>query len=465
MGNIVKSSESIAVTPELIQCYDRPGPRYTSYPTTPEWQEDFDATEYAAALAKASASESEPISFYVHIPFCQHRCAFCGCNVVISKHPEVSEEYLDHVAKEIAMVAEALGGRRSVAQLHWGGGTPSFLGPDDMKRLFDSIDGYFDLDDAVEIGIEVDPRVTTREQVALLRQLGFNRISMGVQDFDSAVQKAIGRNQTEGQTRDLFGWAREDGYQGINIDLIYGLPKQTIDGWTRTLESIVDIHPDRLAVYSYAHLPGRMKHQARIDEHALPTPTEKFDLLVRARDVLTGAGYRAIGMDHFADPRDELSEALDERRLYRNFMGYTVVQADEMAGVGPSAIGEIGGCYAQNQKRLVYYYRAIDKGRLPTSAGCVLSLDDTIRRWVIRKIMCNFYLDTSEMFDRFGIQYDTYFEKEETALRKFYDEGLLAKDGRNIMVRPLGQLFVRNVAMVFDAYLENSSYKTFSRTV
>lgn len=460
-----QSSDTVRITPELIERYDRPGPRYTSYPTAPEWRTDFGEADYRKALADARGRAEEPLSLYVHIPFCNHRCNFCGCNVVISKRPEVVNDYLDHVSRELAMVAQALGERRRIVQLHWGGGTPSYLTAPDMERLHAAIMEHFTIESNAEVGIEVDPRVTSEDQIDTLRRLGFNRISMGVQDLDPAVQKAIDRNQTEEETRRIFGFCRAAEFEGINIDLIYGLPEQTLDGWSRTLEAILDIHPDRLAVYSYAHLPSKLKHQAHIDEGTLPTGLKKLELLVRARDVFAQGGYRAIGMDHFAAPEDELTAALDQRRLNRNFMGYTVVQAEEMIGVGPSAIGEIGGCYAQDQKRLVYYYRALDEGRFPTSAGCFLSKDDTIRRWVIRQLMCNFYLDTGELRRRFDIEYDAYFSKEERALESLYEEGFVERDGANLSVPPLGQVFARNVAMVFDAYLETSSFKQFSRTV
>lgn len=458
-------SAAIRVTPELLTRYDKPGPRYTSYPTAPEWRDDFGDEDYRKALADAATRPDEELSFYVHVPFCEERCKFCGCNVVISKHREVTEPYLAHVAREVAMTAEALGDRRRIMQLHWGGGTPTYLTPSDIKSLYRSITEHFTLDPDAEVGLEIDPRVTSLEQISVLRELGFNRISMGVQDLDAGVQEAVGRNQTEEETRRLFGWCREAGFEGINIDLVYGLPRQTLEGWTKTLESIIEIHPDRLAVYSFAHLPKRMKHQAHMDATAMPTGSAKLDLLVAARDLFMGAGYRAIGMDHFAAPDDELSLAVDERRLNRNFMGYTVVQGEEMIGVGPSSIGEIGGCYTQNHKRLVYYYRALDEGRLAAASGWFLSDDDAVRRWVIRQLMCNLYLDTAELKRRFGVEYDAYFEAEEEELRALYDEDFIAREGANIKVLPLGQVFIRNVAMVFDAYLKTSSFKAFSRTV
>jgi oxygen-independent coproporphyrinogen III oxidase len=456
----------IDVTPELLRRYDRPGPRYTSYPTAPEWREDFRGEHYQAALVRASQRQDEGLSLYVHIPFCNERCLYCGCNVVISKKPEVAGVYVDYLEKELRMVAEALGERRTLKQIHWGGGTPTYLVPAEMRRLFAVIRDTMTISEDAEIALEVDPRVTSREQLQVLRRLGFNRISMGVQDLDPLVQKAIGRHQTEDETRRLFSWCRELGFEGINIDLIFGLPEQKLDRWEQTIASVIDIGPDRLAVYSYAHLPSKLKHQLHIDANKLPTAEEKYQIFSLARRMFEDAGYRPIGMDHFAKPADELAKALDEHRLHRNFMGYTVVPVPEMVGIGASAIGEVGGVYAQNEKRLIWYYRALDQGRLPTSAGCVLSEDDSIRRWFIRQLMCNFRVQFDQFEEQFGLRYDDYFAAEEAALGEFYDEGMIARTDDGLQVLPLGQVFIRNLAMVFDAYLKKpEGFKLFSRTV
>lgn len=460
------TASRIEVTPDLLRRYDRPGPRYTSYPTAPEWREDFGADAYRDALVRASERVGEGLSLYVHIPFCNERCLYCGCNVVISKKPEVANAYVDYLAKELGMVAEALGARRTLNQIHWGGGTPTYLVPSEIRRLFGIIRDTMDISPNAEIALEVDPRVTSREQLEVLRELGFNRISMGVQDLDPTVQKAIGRHQTEEETRRLFGWCRELGFQGINTDLIFGLPEQTLARWERTVASVIDIGPDRIAVYSYAHLPSRLKHQMHIDATKLPDTEQKYQIFSLARRMFEDAGYRTIGMDHFAKPTDELAKALDEHRLHRNFMGYTVVPVPEMVGIGASAIGEVGGVYAQTEKRLVWYYRALDDDRLPTSAGCVLSGDDMVRRWFIRQIMCNFRVSFSELHERFGVIYDDYFAADEAAMHEFYREGMAARTDDGIHVLPLGQIFVRNIAMVFDAYLKRpEGFKLFSRTV
>lgn len=460
------SLSPIEVTRDLLMKYDRPGPRYTSYPTAPEWHDDFGDADYRAALHRAAANPGEPLSIYVHLPFCWERCLFCGCNVVISKRQDVSDKYLEYLHREIAMGAESLAPRRTVKQMHWGGGTPTYLSVPQMESLFAKLNQHFDFAPDAEIALEVDPRVTSFEQLQCLRKLGFNRISMGVQDLDATVQEAIGRNQTVDQTRTLFTQCRELGFSGINIDLIYGLPEQNEATWENTIREVIGIRPDRLAVYSYAHLPGTIKHQKRIDDLPRPTGPEKFELFAIARRLFLEAGYRIVGMDHFALPEDELSIALDERRLHRNFMGYTVVPAADMIGFGVSAIGEIGGAYAQNEKRPVQYYAALDEGRLPTHVGIRLTEDDEIRRWVIRQLMCNFYLDTQALKDRYGVTYDAYFCTEEADLGPFYAEGFLMRQGGNLIVLPLGQVFIRNIAMVFDAYLKKPEhFSAFSRTV
>jgi len=459
------STPDLNVTPELLQKYDQPGPRYTSYPTAPVWRSDLTDEAYAEALRQASSHTDDPFSLYVHIPFCAERCHYCGCNVVISKKPEVSEAYLEHAAAELERVANLLGDRKNVSQMHWGGGTPTYLTPEQLSILHESVTKHFALTPDAEIALEADPRVTSSDHIRTLRDLGFNRISMGVQDLDPGVQEIIGRGQTEAETRELFDACRDAGFQGINIDLIYGLPGQTPATWAGTIASVVNIRPDRLAIYSYAHLPDRLKHQRKMDA-PLPDAETKYGLFALARNTLLDAGYRAIGMDHFALPDDDLAVALDERRLFRNFMGYTTVAAQEMVGVGPSAISRIGGVYAQNEKRLVYYYRHLDEGRLPTMAGCVLSEDDEIRGWVIQQLMCNLQLDFTQLEAQFGVTYDAYFAEEEAALQPYYDDGFLTRTEASLQVLPLGQVFLRNIAMVFDAYLKTSgATSTFSRTV
>jgi len=466
VGNMSKNSQTLEVTAELLQKYDKAGPRYTSYPTAPEWNPEFSDEDYRAALARAAQTPDEVLSMYVHLPFCWERCLFCGCNVVISKRQDVSDHYLEYLYREIEMAAAALGGRNHLKQMHWGGGTPTYLSVAQIRELFGVVNKYFQFVPDSEIALEVDPRKTSHEQLVALRELGFNRISMGVQDLDPNVQAVIKRNQSEEETRRLFAWSRELGFGGINLDLIYGLPEQTLATWEKTIRATIDIRPDRLAVYNYAHLPNMIKHQRRLEEYRRPQGAEKIELFALARRLFEEAGYAAIGMDHFALPEDELAVAMRERRLHRNFMGYTVVPCEDMVSFGTSAIGEIGGVYAQNEKRPVMYYKGLDEGKFPIHTGIKLSKDDEIRRWVIRQLMCNFYLDTAELKRKFGIHYGEYFAAEEHFLAGYYAEGFLTKDGNNLKVLPLGEIFVRNICMEFDAYLKKpESHRAFSRTV
>ncbi len=466
MATVSYDPSELIVSPDLLQKYDRPGPRYTSYPTAPEWSESFGADDYAQILAKADQEANEPLSLYFHLPFCWERCLFCGCNVIISKRPQIAEEYLTYLGKEMDLVLDLLPRRRKVTQLHWGGGTPTYLNPSQIAHLFDMITHHFQVQPEAEIAIEVDPRVTTDEQLQTLRRLGFNRLSMGVQDLDPHVQAVVNRNQTEEQTRRLFERCRELGFKGINIDLIYGLPEQRLETWENTLDTIIAIRPDRLAVYSYAHLPSRLKHQQKLEGRHIPLGAEKYALFALARKKFLRAGYRAIGMDHFALPTDELAVAMDERRLYRTFMGYTVVPAPDQIGFGVSAIGEIAGAYAQNEKRPAMYFKALREHRLPTHCGIRLTKDDEIRRWVIRQVMCNFYLDFAELKQRFGVNFEEYFAQECRELQEFVQDGFLVFHDRALQVLPLGQVFVRNICMVFDAYLRKpKAERLYSSTI
>lgn len=460
------NANEIDVTPELLARHDRPGPRYTSYPTAPEWSEAFTQTGYREALARAASSTGEPLSVYVHLPFCHERCLFCGCNVVISKRQDVSENYLEYLYREIAMGAEALGGARPVKQIHWGGGTPTFLTVVQLETLYGVIARHFDIAPGAEIAIEVDPCVTTRPQLECLRARGFNRISLGVQDLDPKVQAAVRRNQTVEETQRLVAWSRELAFGGVNMDLIYGLPEQREDTWRNTIDKVIEMRPDRLAVYSYAHIPSRIKHQRRLEGLPRPEGAEKYGLFAIARRMFLEAGYRAIGFDHFALPSDELAIAMDAGRLHRNFMGYTVTPGCDQVGFGVSAIGEVGGAYAQNEKRPVMYYKALDEGRFPTLLGIHLTEDDEIRRWVIRQLMCNFHLGFAALREGWGVTYDQYFAEEEAALAPYYEEGFLTREDDGLRIQPLGRVFIRNVCMVFDAYLKKpGGYTAFSRTV
>jgi len=456
------------ITTELLRKYDRPAPRYTSYPTAVEFSDTFDAQRYGEKLLEVNAAGDEPLSLYMHIPFCQERCSFCGCHVIITRQRRRSDEYLERLLHEIELLAAALPDRRRLVQYHWGGGTPTYLEVEQMRRLHAGVQRHFTMAPGAEVAIEVDPRVTTAEQVAALVEMGFNRVSMGVQDFTPAVQEAIHRRQTEEETRALFDACRRSGIQSINIDLIYGLPRQSPETFRRNLETVVAMRPERVACYSYAYVPWIKSNQRQIDVAELPSPDGKLELFGLAIDAFTAAGYRQIGMDHFALPDDELSLALSAGTLHRNFMGYTVKPASDFVGLGISAIGDVRGAYAQNEKKLSTYYRAIDAGRFPVQRGVELSRDDLIRRDVITRLMCNLRLAKADIEAAHGIVFDDYFATE---LRELESgpaaEGFVELDGDGITVVPPGQLLIRNVCMIFDAYLraKPGDRPTFSRTI
>ena len=454
------------ISPELLRRYDRPGPRYTSYPTAPEWSSEFSGGDYKAALLRSKGAGDRGLALYVHIPFCAERCLYCGCNVVISKKPEIVEKYLEHIAGELDLLSPCLDEDRRLVQLHFGGGTPTYLSPDQICRLTAGILDRFELNSNAEVAVEVDPRVTAIEHLEVLRSCGFNRVSMGVQDLDPDVQRIIGRNQSEAETRLCFDRCRELGFAGINIDLIYGLPGQTLESWTRTLKTVIEMAPDRLAVYSFAYLPGRLKHQARMGQANLPSTDEKYALLATTRRLFGEAGYRSIGMDHFAKPEDELSVALGAGRLSRNFMGYTPMPEMDTIGIGPSAISRIAGVYAQNEKILHRYYRLLDEGKLPTVNGCELSFDDRVRGWTIQQLMCNFRVKFEDFAERFDVPFHEYYSSEIHDLQEYIEQGFVECSAKGIVVTALGQPFIRNLAMLFDAYLKSGKgERRFSKTI
>ena len=452
----------------LIRRYDRPGPRYTSYPTAVEFNEAFDETAYRAQLAQA-AGAATPLSLYLHLPFCEERCSFCGCSVIITKKREVAAHYLSYLHRELAMLGDALGRRRQVVQYHWGGGTPTYLSLAEIASLQQVVTKHFDIQPGAEVAIEVDPRVTTVDQLSLLREIGFNRLSMGVQDFTPEVQQAVNRIQSEPLTRELLQAARRLGFQSINIDLIYGLPFQTRASFGRTVDAVVAMRPDRVAVYSYAHVPWIRGHQKALNPEDLPAAERKIELFVEAMERFRAAGYDQIGMDHFALPSDELAIASAAGRLHRNFMGYTTRPAPDMLAAGVSGIGDVCGAFAQNTKKLSAYYAAIDAGRFPIERGYQLDQDDHIRRYVIANLMCNFRIEVREVEARFPVAFATYFADElgELAAGPAAD-GFVGLEAGTITVTPIGRLFVRNVAMIFDRHLRTravAATPVFSRTI
>lgn len=453
------------VTLDLLQRYNVPGPRYTSYPTAPVWKEGFGPAEYERILGESGGPSSAPLSLYVHLPFCESLCYFCACTVVITGNHSVEESYLSALEKEIAWVSERAGQDRRVVQLQWGGGTPTFFSSAGLERLAGALRGAFRFAGDAEVGIEVDPRVTSREQLETLRRLGFNRLSLGVQDFDAGVQKAIHRIQPYEETRQLVETARGLGFDGINMDLIYGLPHQTPASFSATVEMVLAIGPDRLAVYSYANVPWLKKHQ-KLLEPSLPEERTKFEIFRTALERFTAAGFEYIGMDHFARPDDELARARRDRTLHRNFQGYTTKAGTDLIGFGMSAIGSIGAAYVQNRRELSAYRSAVDGGGPAVFRGFRLSQDDRLRRTVIGNLLCHGVVVKREIEEAYGIAFDDTFAEALGRLSPCEEDGLVELTREEIRATSLGRIFLRNLAMPFDAYLSAAGESpVFSRTL
>jgi len=455
------------LTPELLGKYDRPGPRYTSYPTAPHFHEGFGEAEYRQRLATASERPDDPLSMYVHIPFCRERCTYCGCNVVISPHGGPEGPYLEAVERELELVASQLGERRTLNQLHWGGGTPTYLSPTQIRRLFAAITRHFEIAPDAEVAIEIDPCVTTQEHLETLAELGFNRISMGLQDLDPEVQQAVKRIQPLELTRDQVETVRRLGVGSVNIDLIYGLPFQTEEGFRESVRTVItELAPDRVACFSYAHVPWIKPHQRQLDETALPRGWEKFRLFAAAVEEFLGAGYTFVGFDHFARPGDELADALGEGRIHRSFMGYTVMPATDQIGIGLTSIGDVGGAYAANQKGLASYQRSLAGGRLPIERGILRTAEDELRGAVIRRIICTLELPFAWVHGQLGVNPEEHFADALQALKPMAEDGLVELDTDGIRVTPRGRFFLRNLCMPFDTYLETATTRPiYSRTV
>jgi oxygen-independent coproporphyrinogen-3 oxidase len=454
---------------DLLAKYDRPGPRYTSYPTAIEFNDSMNRDVYGDILAKANTKADEPLSVYMHLPFCVERCLFCGCHVIISPDKKKAVPYIDMIEAEIDMLAARLPDRRTVSQLHLGGGTPTYQTPKQLDRLLKRFFSHFERTSNAELAIEVDPRVTTAEHIDVLSDHGFNRISLGVQDFTKEVQIAINRVQSVKQTQDIIDHARKRGFGGVNIDLIYGLPHQRTDTFEETVKTVIDMGADRSAVYSFAFVPWIRGHQRKLMEDNLPDPATKFELFGLVRERFLGAGYEPIGMDHFAKQDDELSEAKRNGTLRRNFQGYAVIPAEDVIGLGISAIGDIGGAYVQNNKKLSNYGEALAKGELPIERGLVLNQDDKLRRVVIHEFMCNFRIDRRAIEQRFGLDFETTFAEDLRRLEGHADNGMVTIDADWIRATPEGELFIRNLAMCFDVYWrekhEGKGKDIFSKTV
>jgi len=450
----------------LIAKYDQSGPRYTSYPTAVQFHEGFGNADYTR-IARESNASGRPLSLYFHIPFCDTICFYCACNKVATKDRSKGGEYLRRLFREIELQAALFDDDRPVAQLHWGGGTPTFISHDEMRALMRVTGEHFRLlpDDQGEYSIEIDPREATPETVALLREIGFNRMSLGVQDFDPEVQRAVNRIQSEAETLAVLEAARAEGFRSVSIDLIYGLPHQTRERFERTLDRIIEIGPDRLSVFNYAHLPQLFKPQRRIDAADLPPPEVKLEILHMTARKLADAGYVYIGMDHFAKPDDELAVAQREGTLYRNFQGYSTHADCDLVGLGITSIGMVGNCYAQNLKDLDRYYARIDAGELAVFRGLELTPEDQLRRDVITRLICNFVLDYASVEARWGIDFKAHFQEELRRLEEMADDGLLELNEDGIRVLPVGRMLIRNICMVFDAYLGRAREQRFSRVI
>lgn len=456
------------ISPEILKKYDRPGPRYTSYPTAPIWKDDFTATDYRDALDRSNLTTPvKPLSLYFHLPFCDTLCYFCGCSTIISRDKAKTADYIDILGEEIASLGRVVPRSRKVVQLHFGGGTPSNLTPAQNRLLFSRINRWFDVDYANgEISIEIDPRHASDEYLETIREIGVNRISMGVQDFDPLVQKAVNRIQPIELTERVYRKCRDLGFHSINIDLIYGLPLQTVEGFDRTLDEIVRLSPDRLAIFNYAHVPWLKKHMVLIRESDLPRPEVKFELMTLIGERLGTAGYVYIGMDHFAKPDDELTIAQKSKTLYRNFQGYTTKAQADLIGMGVTSISMVGDIYAQNVKSLPDYQTQVLGGKLPIHRGYRLSKDDLIRRMVITRIMCDLEVERKHSLDPYGEDFDRYFARELKELEEFAADGLLFMHPDRIVLTPLGRVFMRNISMVFDTYIRNvPKGPLFSRTL
>ncbi len=456
---------TVVFEPQTITRFDINGPRYTSYPTADRFVDAFPAERCRHWLGErgAASASGQPLSLYFHIPFCNTICYYCACNKIITKDHGRSAKYLKYLARELDLQSSCLAPEdRTVAQLHWGGGTPTFLSHDEMRQLMAATRRHFRLIDEGEYSIEVDPRKVDHATVQLLGELGFNRMSIGVQDFDERVQQAVNRIQSEAETVAVIDAARDHGFKSISIDLIYGLPRQTVSGFAHTLDRVIAASPERLSIYNYAHLPSLFKPQRRILESEMPTPEARLQILAMAIAKLTDAGYVYIGMDHFAKPDDELAVAQRDGRLHRNFQGYSTHADCDMMSFGISAISKVGASYYQNVKTLDAYYERLDKGELPVYRGIELDADDLLRRSIIQSLMCHFELSFAAIETAQGIAFRSYFATELAALREMDEAGLLRVEDQGLVVLPRGRMLVRAISMVFDRRLradrENKRY-------
>ncbi|MBI5021395.1 MAG: oxygen-independent coproporphyrinogen III oxidase [Ignavibacteriales bacterium] len=452
----------------LMKKYDKAGPRYTSYPTAPMFAADFGPENYREEIVRSNGkNNSTDLSLYFHIPFCDTLCYFCGCTTVISKNRDRIKEYIGYLKREIEMLASEISNTRKVVQMHWGGGTPTYLTPSEISDLTKHIKNRFNFSENAEVSVEMDPRDLSFEHIQALSANGFNRVSMGVQDFNPDVLAAINRDQGEELTRKVIEWTRTLGFKSLNLDLVYGLPLQTVESFESTLDKIIAVSPERIAVYNFAYVPWMKPHQKLINPDDLPSPEIKLELLTMTIKKFTSNGYVYIGMDHFAKENDELTIAQKSKTLQRNFQGYSTNAGCDLFGMGMSSISHFTTNYAQNAKTLTEYYHAIDHNRFATEVGYRMSFDDQLRKYVILRLMCDLTLNFHDVENKFNIKFDEYFSESLPKLNPFIEDNLLERKAGELLVTMQGRLFLRNIAMCFDAYLNNVSKDkpVFSRTI
>lgn len=455
---------TLEVNLDLVKKYAKPGPRYTSYPTAPHFNDSMNPEKWVKEIGKNNQTAARDLSLYFHIPFCDTLCYFCGCTMMVTRNQDKINRYLDYLEKEIILLKNLIHPDKKVIQMHFGGGTPTHLSPDQIRRTGAMINDTFSFAPDTENGCEMDPRELTEDHIIALREIGINRASMGVQDFDPVVQKAVNRVNSRELVVEVVGWIRKHDYESLNLDLIYGLPLQSLKGFEKTLDDILEMDPDRLAVFNYAHVPWMKPHMKLIKEEDLPSPELKLEMLKMIIERLTSSGYVYIGMDHFAKVTDEMTIAQKEKSLQRNFQGYSTKLGADIYAMGMSSISQLEDVYAQNVKELPLYYEMLDAGRLPVEKGYIMSRDDRIRRETIMRLMCDLELDFEGMSQNLGVNFKEYFAKDIEGMSVFQDDELLTIGPEKISVTESGRLFIRNIAMEFDAYLEKDKAR-YSKTI
>ncbi|BBA78732.1 oxygen independent coprophorphyrinogen III oxidase 1 [cyanobacterium endosymbiont of Rhopalodia gibberula] len=458
------NSQTLQFDTNLLNKYNKSVPRYTSYPPATEFKTTVKEINFRAGIVEGN-HKKKPISLYCHIPFCETACYFCGCNTIITKNKRIAPTYLNYLIQDIHQTAALISSARQVNQIHWGGGTPNYLNQQQLDKLFSSLVKNFNIDQKAEVSIEINPRYIDRNYIFFLKRLGFNRISFGIQDFNSTVQEAINRIQPESMLFNVMGWIREAEFEGANVDLIYGLPFQTLETFKETIEKTIKLNPDRIALFNFAYMPWLKAAQKNISETDLPKAAEKLAIFQMTIEKLNHSGYIYIGMDHFAKPNDELAIAQQEGKLHRNFQGYTTKPESDLFAFGVTSISMLNNVYVQNYKGLKSYYKALYSGKLPLDKGVSLHQDDVIRRAIIMELMCQFKLNKSRLEEKYNLDFDKYFAHELVDLKSLEADGLVKLFSDNIGITPSGRLLIRNVASVFDIYLKGRKEQSFSKAI